>query len=145
MRPSAAEALKAAIRRSLPLTLALVLLGALTVTAIRQYQGPRYQASARIVQSTSDLGQSVLGVQTPYTDPQRVIDTATALAGSPELYDRVVAEGDVDKTAKALRQATKVTGGADTDVFTFTVVADTPDEAITLVNKVAAEYVQWRG
>jgi succinoglycan biosynthesis transport protein ExoP len=145
MRPSAAEALKAAIRRSLPLTLALVLLGALAVTAIRQYQGPRYQASARIVQSTSDLGQSVLGVQTPYTDPQRVIDTATTLAGSPELYDRVVAEGDVDKTAKALRQATKITGGADTDVFTFTVVADTPDEAITLVNKVAAEYVQWRG
>ena len=145
MRPSAAEALKAAIRRSLPITLALVLLGALTVTAIRQYQGPRYQASARIVQSTSDLGQSVLGVQTPYTDPQRVIDTATALAGSPELYDRVVAEGDVDKTAKALRQATNVTGGADTDVFTFTVVADTPDEAITLVNKVAAAYVQWRG
>ncbi len=145
MRPSAAEALKAAIRRSLPLTLALVLLGALTVTAIRQYQGPRYQASARIVQSTTDLGQSVLGVQTPYTDPQRVIDTATALAGSPELYDRVVAEGDIDKSAKALRQATKVSGGADTDVFTFTVVADTPEEAITLVNKVAAEYVQWRG
>ena len=145
MRPSAAEALKAAIRRSLPLTLALVLLGALTVTAIRQYQGPRYQASARIVQSTTDLGQSVLGVQTPYTDPQRVIDTATALAGSPELYDRVVAEGDIDKSAKALRQATKVSGGADTDVFTFTVVADTPESAITLVNKVATEYVQWRG
>ena len=145
MRPSAAEALKAAIRRSLPLTLALVLLGALTVTAIRQYQGPRYQASARIVQSTTDLGQSVLGVQTPYTDPQRVIDTATALAGSPELYNRVAARDDVDRTAKSLREATKVSGGADTDVFTFTVVADTPEEAIDLVNKVAAEYVQWRG
>jgi succinoglycan biosynthesis transport protein ExoP len=145
MRPSAAEALKAAIRRSLPLTLALVLLGALAVTAIRQYQGPRYQASARIVQSTSDLGQSVLGVQTPYTDPQRVIDTATALAGSPELYNRVAARDDVDKTAKALRESTKVTGGADTDVFTFTVVADTPEEAIALVNRITAEYVEWRG
>jgi Mrp family chromosome partitioning ATPase len=145
MRPSAAEALKAAIRRSLPLTLALVLLGALAVTAIRQYQGPRYQASARVVQSTTDLGQSVLGVQTPYTDPQRVIDTATALAGSPELYERVVAEGDIDKSAKALRQSTSVSGGADTDVFTFTVVADTPGESITLVNKIAGEYVQWRG
>jgi non-specific protein-tyrosine kinase len=145
MRPSAAEALKAAIRRSLPLTIALVLLGALTVTAIRQYQGPRYQASARIVQSTSDLGQSVLGVQTPYTDPQRVIDTATALAGSPELYNRVAARQDVDKTAKELRDATKVGGGADTDVFTFTVVEDTPGEAIKLVNRIAAEYVDWRG
>jgi len=145
MRPSAAEALKAAIRRSLPLTLALVLLGALTVTAIRQYQGPRYQASARIVQSTSDLGQSVLGVQTPYTDPQRVIDTATALAGSPELYDRVAAKDDGDQTAKELREATSVSGGADTDVFTFTVAAKTPEEAIRLVNLIAAEYVAWRG
>ena len=145
MRPSAAEALKAAIRRSLPLTIALVLLGALAVTAIRQYQGDRYQASARIVQSTSDLGQSVLGVQTPYTDPQRVIDTSTALAGSPELYNRVATRDDVDMTAKELREATKVSGGADTDVFTFTVVADTPEEAIQLVNQVAAEYVAWRG
>jgi Mrp family chromosome partitioning ATPase len=145
MRPSAAEALKAAIRRSLPLTLALVILGAVTVTAIRQLQGPRYQASARIVQSTSDLGQSVLGVQTPYTDPQRVIATATALAGSPELYDRVAARDQSVKSAKELRESTKVSGGEDTDVFAFTEVSSTPDEAIRLVNLIASEYVAWRG
>jgi Mrp family chromosome partitioning ATPase len=144
MRPSAAEALKAAIRRSLPLTIALVLLGALAVTAVRQLQGPQYQATARIVQSTSDLGQSVLGVQTPYTDPQRVIATATALAGSPELYERAAAADDGEKTAKQLRDATKVSGGDSTDVFAFTVTASTPEEAIRLVNLIASQYVAWR-
>ena len=39
MRPSAAEALKAAIRRALPLTVVLLLLGAIAVNVQRQLAG----------------------------------------------------------------------------------------------------------
>jgi Mrp family chromosome partitioning ATPase len=142
MKPSAAEALMAAIRRSLPITIALVLLGALAVTALRQYQGPRYEASARVVHSV-DLGTIVSGVQAPYVDPQRVIDTATELARTPELYDRAAEEGDVGD-GPTLQASTDVSGGAETDVLTFTATRDAADDAIETVNLVASEYVEWR-
>ncbi len=142
MKPSAAEALKAAIRRSLPITIALVLLGAITVSAMRQLDGPQYQASARVVHSV-DLGTIVSGVQPPYVDPQRVIDTATELARTPELYDRAAAKGNVGD-GPTLQGATQVTGGDDTDVVTFTCTLPEPDAAVECVNLVAAEYVEWR-
>lgn len=142
MKPSAAEALRAAIRRSLPVTLVLVLLGTAAVTAVRQLQGPRHEASARVVH-TPDLGTIVTGVQPPYVDPQRVIDTATELASTPELYDRAAEEGDVGDGA-TLRDATEVSGGAETDVLTLTATRATAEEAIETVNLVASEYVEWR-
>jgi len=142
MKPSAAEALRAAIRRSLPITLALVLLGAVTVSAIRQLNGPRYEATARVVHS-ADLGPIVSGVQMPYVDPQRVIDTATELANTPELYDRAAEEGDVGSGA-TLQSATDVSGGADTDLLTFTCTRATPEEAVETCNLVASEYIEWR-
>ena len=46
MRPSAAEALKAAIRRSVPIVIALVVIGILAVNIFKQLQGPVYGASA---------------------------------------------------------------------------------------------------
>lgn len=142
MKPSAAEALKAAIRRSLPLTLALILLGTLTVSAIRQLNGPRYEATARVVHS-ADLGPIVSGVQVPYVDPQRVIDTATELANTPELYERAADEGEIG-SARTLQDATEVSGGADTDVLTFTCTLSESAAAVECVNLVAAEYVEWR-
>ena len=142
MKPSAAEALKAAIRRSLPVTIALVLLGGIAVSAIRQLEGPRYQASARVVHSV-DLGTIVSGVQPPYVDPQRVIDTATELASTPELYERAAEEGDVGD-GPTLQSATEVSGGADTDVLTFTCTRSDPVTSVDCVNLVASEYVEWR-
>ena len=142
MKPSAAEALKAAIRRSLPITLALVLLGGITVSAIRQLNGPRYEATARVVHS-ADLGPIVSGVQIPYVDPQRVIDTATELANTPELYDRAAERADVGDS-RTLQSAIEVTGGQDTDVITFTCTRSDPVVSVDCVNVVAAEYVEWR-
>ena len=142
MRPSAAEALKAAIRRSLPLTIALILLGTVTVSAIRQLNGPQYEATARVVHS-ADLGPIVSGVQMPYTDPQRVIDTATELANTPELYERAAENGDVG-SSQTLQDSVEVSGGADTDVLTFTCTRSEAALAVDCVNVVAAEYVEWR-
>lgn len=145
MRPSAAEALKAAIRRSLPLTVALVLLGALTVFALKQIQGPQHSASARVVHNSTDLGAILTGTQPSYVDPRRVIDTALALARSPELYDRTAERLGMPRSeGESLQSATNVSGGDATDVIVFTTTMSDPDEAIRTVNAVSAEYIEWR-
>ena len=59
MKPSAAEALKAAIRRSLPIVAVLMVIGALAVNAFGRSRGPRYSATARVYHSTTDLSTAV--------------------------------------------------------------------------------------
>jgi non-specific protein-tyrosine kinase len=145
MRPSAAEALKAAIRRSLPLTVALVLLGALTVFGLKQLQGPQNSASARVVHNSTDLGAVLTGTQPSYVDPRRVIETALALARSPELYSRTAERLGMPRSeGEELQAATTVSGGDETDVIVFTTTMSDPDEAIRTVNAVSAEYIEWR-
>jgi tyrosine-protein kinase len=144
MKPSAAEALRAAIRRALPITIVLVVLGAAAVNAIRYLQGPRYEASARIVHSNADLAAALTGTQPTYIDPQRSIETAVALARSPELYDRVASREPELGSSATLHSSTEVGGGDDTDVLVVTSTRDTPDLAVETVNLVAAEYIRWR-
>ena len=84
---SGAEAFKAALRRSALVIVVLVLIGALAVVAIRQLQGPRYAASARVLVSPQSLGEIVTGTQPAFVDPTRAEQEARSLAQSPELYD----------------------------------------------------------
>ena len=142
MRPSAAEALKAAIRRSLPIVVALVVLGAVTVNVFKQIQGPRYSATARVYHSTVDLSTAVTQVDPGFVDPQRVMGTALSLAGSPEPYER--AARVVGGTADELRGETKVGGSDQVDIIAFTTTADDADRATRTVNAVADAYVDWR-
>src|ERR671935_388368 len=86
MTSGGAEALKAAIRRSLLLILLLVLLGVVAVNAFKQLRGPRYQANARVLISTTSLAQIITQTVPPFVDPNRIEATARALAGSPEVY-----------------------------------------------------------
>ena len=145
MRPSAAEALKAAIRRSLPLTIALVILGAAVVFGLKQLQGPQYSASARVVHNSTDLGAVLTGTQPSFVDPRRTIDTALALARSPELYDRTAQRLGLPRSeGESLQAATSVSGGDETDVIVFTTTMSDADEAIRTVNAVSAEYIEWR-
>ncbi|MFL5930695.1 MAG: hypothetical protein ACJ75P_05505 [Gaiellaceae bacterium] len=142
MRPSAAEALKAAIRRSLPIVVALVVLGALTVNLFKQIQGPRYSATARVYHSTVDISTAVTQIDPGFVDPQRVMGTALSLAGSPEPYER--AARVVGGTADELRGETKVGGSDQVDILAFTTTADDADRATRTVNAVADAYVDWR-
>jgi Mrp family chromosome partitioning ATPase len=144
MRPSAAEALKAAIRRAVPITIALAVLGAVAVNAIRQIQGPRYEASARIVHSNADLAAALTGTQPTFIDPQRAIETALVLARSPELYDRAARRRPALGSSATLRTSTEVSGGDDTDVLVVTSTRDSPERAAETVNLVASEYIRWR-
>jgi uncharacterized protein involved in exopolysaccharide biosynthesis len=91
MKPSAAEALKAAIRRAIPLTIVLVLMGIVAMNVLKQLQGPRYEADARVALQTVDLGAMLTGVDPGFVDPERQVETALALARSPEVYRRAAA------------------------------------------------------
>src|SRR3954465_10761041 len=117
---SGAEAFKAAVRRSAGLIVALVVLGAVASIVIRQIQGPRYSASARVLVSQQSLGEAITGTQAPFVDPQRAEAMSTALGQSPELYARAAAEpnGTLGPPSE-FRDATSVSSGGD-NILTFT-------------------------
>lgn len=145
MTPGAAEALKDAIRRALPLGLALIALGAIAMVALREYQGPRYEASADVLVSTDNTQYVLAGIDPPYVDPERVIQNAVAIAGSGELYTRAAARlGNSIGTGSDLSAATSVSSSRGTDVITFATAAKDSDKAIAIANAVARAYEGFR-
>ena len=144
MKPSAAEALKAAIRRAIPLTIVLVLFGILAVNAVKQYQGARYSANAKVALQSLDLGAMLTGIDPGFVDPERQVQTALALARSPEVYRRAAERLGSDLTSGDLRAMTAVSGRDESDIITFTTTTDDQQEAIDVVNAVTASYVGWR-
>jgi polysaccharide biosynthesis transport protein len=144
MRPSAAEALKAAIRRALPLTFLLLLLGATAINVQRQLAGDQYSADSRVVLSTSDLSAAVTGVEPDFIDPERTADTALALAESPQVYERAARRAGRAGDGEEIQGMTKVTGDKERDIIDFEVTTSDPDEAVRTANAVAVSYVDWR-
>src|SRR5688500_11676629 len=113
MKPSAAEALKAAIRRAVPVTIVLVVFGIVAMNAVKQLQGARYAANAKVALQTLDLGAMLTGIDPGFVDPERQVETALALARSPEVYRRAARRlPDADRTSSELRDMTAV-GGSD--------------------------------
>jgi tyrosine-protein kinase len=141
---SGAEAFKAALRRSALLIVLLVVLGAAALVTLRQLQGPRYQASSRVLISNQNLAEALTGTQPSFVDPTRVEQTAEALASSPELYVRAAQETNgAYGTAGELHAATSVSSGGN-DILTFSATTDTPDKAVGTANAVAHAYIGWR-
>jgi len=141
---SGAEAFKAAVRRSALLIVALVVLGAAVVITIRQVQGSRYEASARVLIQQQSLGEAITGTQAQFVDPQRAEAMSTALGHSPELYKRAAdaTKGSLG-TADDLQAATSVSSGAD-NILTFTATAPEAQKAVGIANATAAAYIGWR-
>jgi polysaccharide biosynthesis transport protein len=144
MRPSAAEALKAAIRRALPLTAVLVALGVIAVNVQKAVAGDKFSANSRVVLSTSDLAAAVSGVEPDFTDPERAADTALALASSSEVYERAAKSIGQDGEGEVVLDMTKVTGDKARDIIDFEVTSADPNEAVRTANAVADSYVAWR-
>jgi Mrp family chromosome partitioning ATPase len=145
MTSGGAEALKAAIRRSLFLIVLLVLLGIVSVNAFKQLRGPRYQASARVLVSPTNIIQVITNTAPSFVDPNRVQATARALAGSPEVY-RLAAEhtGGAFGSPSAMQTATSVTGGTDNDILTFSAHGTDPNRTVGIANAVANAFIDWR-
>jgi len=141
---SGAEAFKAAVRRSALLIVILVVVGAAAVVGIRQLQGPRYSASARVLVSQQSLGEAITGTQAPFVDPQRAEAMSTALGQSPELYTRAAAQANGRLgTPGELRAATSVSSGSD-NILTFTATASHAQQAVDIANATASAYIGWR-
>src|SRR5919198_558971 len=145
MTSGGAEALKAAIRRSLFLIVLLVLLGIVSVNAFKQLRGPRYQASARVLVSPTNLVQIITNTAPSFVDPNRVEATARALAGSPEVYRRAAdRNGGTLGSPSEMQTATSVTGGTDNDILTFSARGTDPGRTVGIANAVASSYIEWR-
>jgi len=145
MTSGGAEALKAAIRRSLFLIVLLVLLGVVSVNAFKQLRGPRYQASARVLVSPTNLIQIITNTAPSFVDATRVEATARALAGSPEVYIKAEERtGGAFGSASAMQAATSVTGGTDTDILTFSAKGADPNRTVGTANAVANAFSDWR-
>jgi Mrp family chromosome partitioning ATPase len=142
VRPSAAEALKAAIRRSLPIVIALVVIGVLAVNIFKQIQGPQYEATSRVYHTNTDLASALTNLQPSFVDPARSIKTSLSLARSPEPYLRAAAK--LGLPPGEVRGDTSVSGSQDEDVIAFTAKAPNEAEAVRIANGVADAYVQWR-
>jgi Mrp family chromosome partitioning ATPase len=145
VKPSAAEALKAAIRRAIPLTIVLIVLGVGTMNALKQAQGPQFSASAKVALATVDLGAMLSGSDPGFVDPERQVQTALDLARSRETYQRAAAQlAGTERSGSELRSMTTVTGQDESDIIGFSTTADDRGEAITVVNAVADAFVDWR-
>jgi Mrp family chromosome partitioning ATPase len=142
--PAGAEALRAALRRSLPLILALVVLGAIAMNIFMQARGPRHASGSRVLLTSNDLTPLLTGAQPAFVDQQQVHETALALADSPELYRRVARDADGRLgTPAEIDEATDV-GGDDDNVIEFAVGSTKPEEAIDIANAVATGFIEWR-
>jgi non-specific protein-tyrosine kinase len=142
---SGAESLKTAVRRSFLLVVALAILGAVAVDVFTHVRGPRYEATARVLISTTPLSKIITGTEPPFVDPQRIQDTAQTLASSPQVY--ALAErrtGGRLGSAGSLQDATTVAAGNNTDVLSFTASGSEATHAVDVVNAVARAYIVFR-
>jgi len=139
-----ADALKAAIRRSLPILVALIVLGVIAVNAFKHLQGPRYQASSRVEVSATPLSSIITGTQPAFVDPQRVQDTAQALAQSPQVYGLAAQRNPQLGDAMSLQTAVGVAAVPDTDILEFTATSTDSGKTIRLANEVAQAYIAFR-
>lgn len=139
--PAQAEAIRAALRRSRPLIIILVVVGLVANNAMKQLQGPRYRASAEVLLTTTDIGTVVIESQ-PIVDPERVEETGLAYGNSFELFKRTVLQDRTLGTAKEIETATDVT--VKDSVLKFAVTVDNRPRAVRTANALAEEYVDWR-
>ncbi|HLQ21801.1 MAG TPA: hypothetical protein VK132_01275, partial [Gemmatimonadales bacterium] len=146
MTSGGAEALKAAIRRSLPIIIGFVLLGIVAVNVVKQLQGPQYEATSKVLISTTPLSKIITGTEPSFVDPQRIQDTAQTLAGSPQVYQLAASQGGSKLGgAGAMKSATTVGADPNSDILSFTSASSDPQRAVRTVNAVAGAYVAYRG
>lgn len=144
MKFDGAESLKLALRRSIVLLIVLPIVGAVTMVVVRQHQGPRYQASAQVLYSSTHLADQLAGVAPSYVDPAQVRDNALFFAGASQLYEQTAAALGGTLSADAIRQMTSTSAGASS-TLSFTVSDRHPSVAERVANTLADQYRAFRG
>jgi Mrp family chromosome partitioning ATPase len=145
MSSGGADALKAAIRRSLPLIVGLVILGVVAVNVFEHLQGAKYQASASVDISPITEAEIVTGTTPPILDPTEVLATAQQLAGAAEVY-QLAAQRTSNRYGNAgtLSSNTAVSQIGTTELLQFTATGKSPKQAVGIANAGANAFVIYR-
>ena len=145
MSSGGADALKAAVRRSLPLIIGLVILGVIAVNVFEHLKGPQYQASAQVDISAITTAEIVTGFTPPILDPTEVLATAQQLAGAPQVY-ALAAQRTSNRYGDAgtLSGNTTVAQVGTTELLSFSSTGKTPQQAVGIANATARAFVIYR-
>jgi capsular polysaccharide biosynthesis protein len=129
-------------RRRVAVLLPIALLS-IIVFALSERQQPVHEATAEVLLNhQEEVATSIVGVETPLSDPNRYAYTQTIVARSPTLATRVLrAAGQTGPPKSLLDHSTVDTNG---DVLEFTVRNPKADVAARLASTYAREYTQYR-
>jgi polysaccharide biosynthesis transport protein len=120
------------------LTVVVVPAGAVALSLL---QSPQYAGSAEVLLSRQSLANSLSGVVDPTltVDPQRLVDTQTNVARSPQIAAATLAAANLpNRTAQNLLDNSSVTARNGTDVLVFRVT----DAKAQLASQLATLYAQ---
>lgn len=132
-----------ALRRSAWLIAGLVVLGAVTMNGVKQLSGPQYQATGRVLLSSTDLASGLAGIDSVYVDPSRRDSAETNIANSPPLYEYAAQQaGGRLGTGSELDAST--TASANNNIVAFVSTSGDQEQAQAIANAVADAYPQWR-
>jgi succinoglycan biosynthesis transport protein ExoP len=130
----------------------IVLLTTLVIAGVAFYQASRqdalYSASSQVLLKYQNLASGLTGIQdlsTVYQDPQRVAQTQTQIALSPDVARRVVAAANIPGLDEGtfLGSAT-VTAALDSDILNFTSTYGDAETATKLSAIHAREFIAHR-
>ena len=130
-------------RRKVIALQAIVIVPAVAV-ALSMMQPPRYSASAEVLLSRQNLANSLNNVVDPTLtiDAQRLVDTQTNVAETPQIASAVLASAHLtDRTPGQFLAASSVTAKSGADVLVFEVSDRHPKTAALLATLFAQQYL----
>jgi len=130
----------------------IILLTTVAIASVAFYQSSRqdalYSASAQVLLKYQSLASGLTGIQdlsTVYQDPQRVAQTQTQIAMSPDVANRVVAAAKIPGLdAGTFLGSASVTAATDADILGFNVTYGDGEIAAKLATIHALEFIEHR-
>jgi polysaccharide biosynthesis transport protein len=130
----------------------IILLTTAAVAGAAFYQAsreePLYSASSQVLLKYQNLASGLTGIQdlsTVYQDPQRVAQTQTQIAMSPDVANRVARAAKVPGlSAGSFLGSAAVTAATDSDILIFNVTYGDAETAARLATIHAKEFIQHR-
>jgi len=134
------------LRRRRWLVLAAVVAVPLGAVGLSLLQSPRYAASAEVLLSRQNLANSLTNVVDPALtiDPQRLVDTQTNVAESPQIAAATLAAAGIHgRTPQQLLDAIGVSARTGTDILVIRVTDRHAAAAQTLATLYAQQYIAY--
>lgn len=135
---SSEQRLQLALRRSLLLILACVLIGVAALVALTELQGAQYRASTRVLVTDPNLRSLLTGTGVPNVETQAQGALAAVLASSPGFF-QYVAQRQPRQDWKQIQREVEASQLATTSVISFTVTAASASRAVGLADELAED------